>query len=374
MIYLDISPAVHNRAGLGRYSRQLAESLIEGDPSRYALFYNHDRGEQLPPGLDQAPKRTTSWGYKPWRMAILAANMASISFNRLVPDAALFHNLEHLLMPLSSCPTVLTVHDLIFELFPKVHKRLNYHYLKIAMPIYCRKASAIIAVSNATRTDIIDHYAIDPDKIHVVYEAAADHFKPQSSDEIDRVRRKYSLPDHYLVHLGTIEPRKNLNRMLDCLEILKKSDPKLSLVLAGSKGWLYQSFLAKIESAGLTDSVMLLDWVPDSDLPAVICGAGLAVQPSLYEGFGLPLLEHMACGQVVAASSSSSLPEVGGEAAAYFDPENLDQMAAVISNLLQNENERTQRRELGLEQAKRFSWRKAAKETTEVYNRLIQDT
>lgn len=372
MIYLDISAALHSRAGLGRYSRHLAESLIEEDPSRYTLFYNNDREVQLPPGLDRAPKRTTRWGYKPWRLAILAANMADINFNRMAPDAELFHNLEHLLMPLSRCPTLLTVHDLIFELFPHYHKRMNYLFLKLAMPIFCRKASAIIAVSNATRMDIIDYYGIRPDKIQVVYEAAADHFQPQQSGEIERVKDKYGLPDRYLIHLGTIEPRKNLERMLDCLKILRKNDPQLTLVLAGSKGWLYQDFLDKIETLGLTDSVMLLDWVPDSDLPSIICGASLAVQPSLYEGFGLPVLEHMASGQVVAASSSSSLPEVGGEAAAYFDPENVEQMAAVISRLLENTDERERRRDIGLQQAKKFSWRKAARETAEIHSQLIR--
>lgn len=373
MIYIDVSAAVHNRAGLGRYSQRLAESLLLSDPSRYSLFYNRARGGQLPPGLDRAPKRTIRWGYKPWRMAILAANTTGINFNRLVPDASLFHSTEHLLMPLSSCPTVLTVHDLIFERFPKYHKKLNYLYLTISMPIFCRRATGIIAVSNATRKDIIDYYGIDPDKIHVVYEAAADHFKPQESDEIERVRLKYRLPDRYLIQLGTIEPRKNLERMVDCLKLLKMNDPDLCLVLAGGKGWLYESFFAKIESSGLKDSVLLLDWVPDSDLPAIICGAKLAVQPSLYEGFGLPVLEHMACGQVVAASSSSSLPEVGGEAAVYFNPENVEQMAAVISRLLNDDDEWSHRRDLCLTQARRFSWRQAAHETAEIYRQLIRD-
>ncbi len=372
MIYLDVSAAVHSRAGLGRYSQRLAESLIADDPSKYGLFYNRGQRGRLPAGLDRVPRRTVRWGYKPWRLAILAATVARINFNRLVPDAVLFHSTEHLLMPLSDCPTVLTVHDLIFKIYPKYHKKLNYLYLKMAMPIFCRRATAIIAVSNATKTDIVDNYGIDPDKIHVVYEAAADHFKPQSSDEIDRVRKKYSLPDRYLVHIGTIEPRKNLERMLDSLKIIKKSYPALSLVLAGGKGWLTQNFYAKIDSSGLSDSILLLDWVPDSDLPAVICGAELAVQPSLYEGFGLPILEHMASGQVVASSSSSSLPEVGGKAAAYFDPEDVDQMVAVISRLLDDGSEWAHRRELGLQQAKQFSWGRAAQETREIYNQLIQ--
>jgi alpha-1,3-rhamnosyl/mannosyltransferase len=145
----------------------------------------------------------------------------------------------------------------------------------------------------------------------------------------------------------------------------------LRLLLAGGRGWLYDDFFARIEAEGLGDAVRPLGWVPDDDLPAIIGAAALAVQPSLYEGFGLPILEHMACGQVVAASNSSSHPEVGGDAAAYFDPTDSEEMAAVIARLLRDEGERVERRELGLAQAARFSWSRAAAETEAIYDRLL---
>lgn len=373
MIYVDISAAVHNRAGLGRYSRNLIEALVAENPSRYGVFFNSGKDGKLSPGLETVPKKSVRWGYKPWRLAVLLAQLARIRFNRFIPNAALFHATEHLLMPLEGIPSVLTVHDLIFKKYPKYHKKLNYQYLQLAMPIFCRRASAIIAVSNATRMDIVSSYNINPDKIHVVYEAAAGHFKPQGKEDVDRVRSKYQLPDSYLIHIGTLEPRKNLERLLICLKKLKLENSALNLVLAGGKGWLYQDFLEKIESTGLGNSVFLLDYVPDVDLPAIICGAELAVQPSLYEGFGLPVLEHMACGQVVASSHASSLPEVGGEAAAYFDPEDINQMSAVISRLLDNENEWNHRRDLGLMQAKKFSWKQTAHETNTIYESLLTD-
>jgi glycosyltransferase involved in cell wall biosynthesis len=185
------------------------------------------------------------------------------------------------------------------------------------------------------------------------------------------VRQAYDLPDNFLLHLSTIEPRKNLNRLLDAFLPLRRLFPDLCLILAGSKGWLTDSFFAKIEADGLTDAVRPLGWVPDQDLPAVIAAARLAVQPSLYEGFGLPILEHMACGQVVAASNASSHPEVGGEAAAYFDPENVAEMTAVIHRLLTDQDEYQQRRQLGLAQAAQFSWQRTAQETLAVYEGLL---
>ena len=372
MIYLDISAAVHSRAGLGRYSEQLASTLLVENPQQISLFYNQGPDGQFPPSLPSASRRrSVQLSYKPWRMAILAGHKSHIPFNRLVPDATLFHSTEHLLMPLRGVPTVLTVHDLIFKQFPAYHKRLNYWYLNQAMPLFCQKADAIIAVSEATKRDIINNYGITSSKIHVVYEAASPHFQPPPSDMINRVRQKYGLPGQFLIHLSTIEPRKNLDRLLDALLALRHSFPKLVLVLAGGKGWLYEDFFERIKADGLSDIVLPLGWVPDEDLPSVLAAADLAVQPSLYEGFGLPILEHMASGQVVAASKSSSFPEVGGDAAAYFDPTNVEEMTAVIKHLLNDRDEYMHRRELGLVQAGKFSWKRAAKETTAVYDKLL---
>lgn len=372
MIYIDVSAAVHSKAGLGRYSERLAAALIARDPARYALFYNRGSDGHFPDSLPAAaPQRSINRGYKPWRMAVLLGHIARVPFNRLVPDAELFHSTEHLLLPLRGVPTVLTVHDLIFKLFPDYHKRLNFWYLNRAMPLYCARATAVIAVSEATKRDLVKYYNVDPAKVSVVYEAAATHFTPPTPAGIARVRQSYRLPERFLLHLGTIEPRKNLSRLLDAFQILRRSFPDLHLLLAGGRGWLYDDFFARIETEGLQDAVRPLGWVPDEDLPAIIGAAALAVQPSLYEGFGLPILEHMACGQVVAASHAASHPEVGGAAAAYFDPNSAEEMAATITRLLTDRAEYDERRALGLEQAARFSWERAARETVAIYDRLL---
>lgn len=369
MFYVDISAAVHSRAGLGRYAAELARNLLQAWPEQIGLFYNRGRDGRFPDALAPfvAPQRSVQWGYKPWRMAILLAQLARMPFNRLVPDAALFHSTEHLLLPLRGVPTVLTVHDLIYKLFPAYHKKLNYWYLNLAMPLFCRRADAIIAVSQASKQDIVKNYGIDPAKIFVVYEAPSSLFQPAPPARIAQIRQTYDLPERFLIHLSTIEPRKNLSRVLDSLSALRRSFPTLSLVLAGGKGWLYDDFFAKIEAMELTDAVRVLGWVPDEDLPAVLAAADLAVQPSLYEGFGLPILENMASGQVVAASRASSHPEVGGEAAVYFDPTDVDEMTAVIRRLLSDRDEYAHRQQLGLAQAAQFSWQRTAAETMRVY-------
>lgn len=372
MDYIDISAAVHSRAGLGRYSESLAAALIQAEPERFAFFYNQGKDGRYPPTLPtHIPQRTVQYGYKPWRTAVLAGQWAHLGFNRLVPNARLFHSTEHLLMPLHGIPTVLTVHDLIYKLFPAHHKKLNYWYLNLAMPLYCRRASAIIAISQATKRDIVAHYGVDPAKIHVVYEAPSSLFQPIPPTRVAHIKQTYQLPERFLVHLSTIEPRKNLSRLLDALQNLRQTLPNLSLILVGGKGWLYDEFFAKIEREGLQTAVHTLGYVPDDDLPAILAAADLAVQPSLYEGFGLPILEHMACGQVVAASNTSSHPEVGGEAAAYFDPENVAEMTAVIHRLLTNKDEYHHRQQLGFAQAARFSWAHTAQETIAIYDQLL---
>jgi hypothetical protein len=238
---------------------------------------------------------------------------------------------------------VLTVHDLIFHLFPQHHKRLNYWYLNAAMPLFCRRASAIIAVSSSTKRDIVERYDIDEDKVTVIYEAASPHFKPVAAEAVQRVRATYGLPERYLLHV----------------------------VIVGSKGWLYQDFFRKIDALDMADVVHLPGYVPDADLPAIYGGATLVCVPSLYEGFGLPVLEAMACRAPVVCSCFSSLPEVGGQAARYFDPTDVRAMAEEILTVWKNGDLRTSMSQAGLDRSSEFSWQKAARETKAVYDRLL---
>jgi glycosyltransferase involved in cell wall biosynthesis len=240
------------------------------------------------------------------------------------------------------------------------------------MPLFCRRASAIIAVSQATKADLVRAYELDPAKISVVHEAAAPHFVPASPAQIAEVRARYLLPDHYLLHVGTIEPRKNLTRLLEAVHQLREVGQDIRLVLVGSKGWLYEGFFQKLEELELSDAVRSPGFVPDNDLSIIYSGAKLVVVPSLYEGFGLPVLEGMACGAPVLSSNISSLPEVGGEAARYFDPTDVAAMANEILTVWRDESLREAMRQQGLNRAAQFSWERAADETLAVYTRTVR--
>ncbi len=369
-IYLDVSAAVHRRAGLGRYAESLAQGLAAEIPEQLALFYNREHGIEPLTGLETLPHATVNLGYKPWRMAVWAGHLAGLSYRRLLPEVTLFHATEHLLMPLRDIRTVMTVHDLIFRSLPEHHKPLNRWYLNATMPLYCKRADHIIAVSEATRRDLMGAYHLPPEKITVVYEAAAPHFRPQPQAAQDRVRATYGLPESYLLYVGTIEPRKNLERLLSAWAPLYLAGECPPLVIVGRRGWLSDGFFAALDACPAHDGVILTGYVQDADLPALYSAATIFVFPSLYEGFGLPILEAMACGTPVICSNGSSLPEVAGDAALTVDPMDVDAMRATLRELaldLALQSELTAR---GMQQASGFSWAQAVKQTLDVYDHM----
>lgn len=369
-IYVDVSAAVHDRAGLGRYAGSLARALVEARPGAFAFFYNGQPPSHALHRLPQVPMRSVRVGYKPWRMAVWWGQVLRIPFNRWVPGATLFHATEHLLMPLRDVPTVLTVHDLIFHLFPQYHKPLNYWYLRWTMPLYVQRADALIAVSEATRQDLIHLYGVSPAKVRVIYEAAAPHFRPAPPGDVARVRSRYGLPPRYLLTVGTLEPRKNLPRLFQALARLEGAK-RPPLVVAGAKGWLYEETFRTVERLGLEGQVVFLGRVPEEDLPALYTAADLFILPSLYEGFGLPVLEAMACGVPVICSRAASLQEVAGDAARYVDPRDPEGIAHALQEVWEDADLRAALRAQGLARAASFSWRRAAEETLALYDALL---
>jgi glycosyltransferase involved in cell wall biosynthesis len=370
-IYVDVSSAVHAKAGLKRYSENLVRELRPLLGQRLRLFQN-SQGRLGPlPGWEDWPTAGVRCSYKPWRLAAWMAQEARWPMDYLVPDATLFHATEHLLPYLRSTPTVLTVHDLIYERFPAYHKKLNHTFLHAAMPRFCRQATAIIAISLATRDDLVSYYGIDASKITVIPEAAAAHFQPQPTSQVEMVGRRYNLPAHYMLTVGTIEPRKNLERLVAACGPLFAEGLVDGLVIVGSKGWLYEGFFASLARTPWRERIMLPGFVADADLPSLYAGAMATVQPSLYEGFGLPILEAMACGSPVCASGVSSLPEVGGQAAVYFDPYSTEEITTSLRQVLGDAEIREKMRQAGLARAALFSWTHTAQETLKLYEQVI---
>jgi glycosyltransferase involved in cell wall biosynthesis len=370
-IYYDVSAAVHAHPGLGRYADSLGRALLQSHGESMALFYYGDAGARPPAGLEAIPRQVITAGRKRWRMQVWLNQLARRPMDGLLPGARLYHATEHLLLSLRQIPCVLTVHDLIFRLFPRYHKMQNYVFLNLAVPTFCRRAQAVIAVSERTKQDLVRLYRLDPLKITVIYEAAAPRFVPQPPARVEQISERYGLPDRYLITVCAIEPRKNHAGFLQAFEILAREDPGLHWVIVGSKGWLYEGFFRALEQSPARDQVILPGYIEDEDLPAVYAGALACVFPSLGEGFGLPPLEAMGCGTPVVSSDAFSLPEVGGDAAHYFDPHRPQTMVEALRPVLADPALRAEMRRQGLAQASRFSWQRAAEETWALYQTLL---
>ena len=275
----------------------------------------------------------------------------------------LFHTPDHILplLPIK-CRKVITVHDLSFVNHPELFTAGKRSYKQLMTPLSLKRADRIIAVSQNTKNDIVKLYKTDPGKVTVVYNGVGEEFcEVESKDVLSEARKKYELPDKYILFVGTIEPRKNI---INLIKAYKKSGTDLILAIVGKKGWMSDSIIKEITS---DNRILWLDTVGSKDLPALYSMADLFVYPSLYEGFGLPVLEAMACGTPVITSNVSSLPEVAGDAAVLVDPDNADAIACAIKNILKNEELRKSLISKGPEQARKFSWKKCAKETLKVY-------
>ena len=377
-ITIDVSPAVHKRAGLGRYADELVHALapkVAAAGLDLRLFYTEAKTAQPSGLLAQLPRSTTNLGYKPWRLSALASQFLRIPRDGVYGNPALVHATDHLL-PYVRAKSVFTLHDLIFEIFPEHHKLYNHLFLKLMMRRFLKAADHIICVSEHTKRDAERLYGIDPAKITVIYEAADPKYQPATPADRSRhatVRQKYNLPERYILHVSTIEPRKNLGRLLEAFGALKGEFPDLKLVLVGKKGWLYEPFFEQLQAGGLEQEVIFPGYVAEEDLPLFYQMATVFCFPSVYEGFGLPPLEALSSGCAVVCSNASSLPEVMGEAGLLVTPTDTRAITEALRRVLSDDALRRDLQERGPIQASKFSWATAAEQTLEVYQHLLRN-
>lgn len=279
--------------------------------------------------------------------------------------------------PIGTCPFVVTVHDISYDRYPQFFSPRDRWMLSTLVPLTMRRAARIITVSNHARQEIIDRYAIAPERIAVTYEAAAEQFTPVSDPvQHERIRTRYGLPpaaSRYFLALGNLQPRKNMAHLVEAFARLRHQAGArdVHLVIAGKAMWRESEVYAAVEQAGLTDSVHFVGYVADEDLPALYRGALAFVYPSLYEGFGLPPLEAMACGTPVICSNVASLPEVVGTAARLVTPTDVDDLVSALQAVAADDGLRAALVIEGQRRAAQFSWRRCAEETLAVYREAL---
>ncbi len=285
-------------------------------------------------------------------------------------DVDVFHTSDVLNCALPWAGNVTTIHDLTALLFPEYHTALVRKAQAAKFRFVQNQADAVIAISNSTKQDIVEHLGLDPSRVHVVYSGIDASFCSLPPAYVaDSLRSLGLTPQGYILHVGTIEPRKNLVRLMQAYhqvrQRLGRATPKL--VQVGMRGWLYDDVLAQVHTLGLEDDVVFLGRLESGLLPSLYNGARVFVYPSIYEGFGLPVLEAMACGAPVVTSNTSSLPEVAGDAAIFVDPYDVAQIAGAMERMLTDEDQRALSRQRGLDRCAHFTWEAAAKKTLAVY-------
>ena len=362
----------YRSGGISRYSYCLLQAL-RGDAGGHRVTALVG-GSSVPAGLEETPTfRVLPSGWpsdRPAARIVWEQVVQPLLLRRLRPDV--LHGLSYALPLAHVGAMVVTVLDLSFLRFPQYFNRANRVYLGAMTRLAVRRARRVIAISEFTRTEIVRLLGVPPERVAVVHCGVDERFRPVRDPAVlETFRRERGLPERFILYLGTIEPRKNLERLLDAYARIRRHLPH-KLVLAGGRGWKAEGVYARIAALDLERDVLLPGYVPMEEQPLWYNGADVYVYPSLYEGFGLPPLEAMACGTPVVAARAASLPEVVGDAAVLVDPLSVD---ALSEALLRVASDADLRRTLGLAgvaRAEQFTWTRTALQTLEVYRQVEQ--
>jgi glycosyltransferase involved in cell wall biosynthesis len=374
-VALDVSAALVQGAGVGRFVRDLwaaLEALPDGP--EILPFATRDAGPtggRGAPGLAGPPRaapRRLALGTRGWRLAAMASHVTRVPLARLLPAADLVHGPDVVVPHLGRTPSVVTVHDLSFVRFPHLHTPANRALLAAILPHVVRRARLLSADSRATARDLIELCRADPARVRVVYPGCdLERFSPRATPAGPETLARYGVRAPFVLFVGTLEPRKNLPRLVEAFERVAAAGAPHALVLAGAPGWGHEPLLARVAASPARERIVLAGRVAEDDLAPLYRAADALVYPSLHEGFGLPVLEAMACGTPVAAGDASSLPEVVGEAGLLVPAEDVAAIATAIERLIGDSALRERLGRDGPERARRFAWPDTARAMADSY-------
>ncbi len=358
-IAVDYTAGVRQHGGVGRYARSLvgalAASLAELDAKHELTLLWAGPSRVAPPG-DLPGTRSRRLPFPERWMTVLWQHLRlPLPADVIAGGARVFYSPDFTLPPLARATAAVTVHDLSYLVFPETHFPPLRNYLERAVPWALARAERVFADSEQTRVDFQIHLGVPPERIQVVLSAADAMFRPAHPEAITGAQNRHSIDRPYLISVGTIQPRKNLTAIFAALRSLVDAGRDLLLVHVGRPGWLYEPIFDALDRSGVKDRVRFIP-AADDELVALLSGAVALVFPSLYEGFGLPCLEAMACGTPVISSRAGSLAEVVGDAALTVEPHDVDAITAYVVRLLDDGSLRRSVVERGFAQAARFRW------------------
>lgn len=357
--------------GIGRYTEELIRHLVELDKdNQYHVFLSKSASGSFPMYATNLSKTGVDFSHYSYSEQFKYPTILKKT------DLDLIHY-TNFNSPVffTSIPSVVTIHDLTLWFFPgrgqkSWFRRMAYRFV---IKKTCQNAKQIIAITKRTKEDIVELLNINPEKITVVYEAVPNSYKVINNDvKIKKLKHKFNIAKPYIMYVGQWREHKNIIKMIRAFSLLRRRyNVDYQLVMVGKIDNKYPLVKTTVKELGLTDQVIFTGYVPDSDLPYMYNGAELFVWPSLYEGFGLPPLEAMACGVPVISSNVSCMPEVLGDAAYYFDPHSVEAMAKSMSDVASSYSLKRELRLKGLRQARKYSFEKSAKETLKIYKQVL---
>jgi glycosyltransferase involved in cell wall biosynthesis len=365
-IGIDAHAIGSESAGNETYYEQLLKHLaaVPANDNRYVVYYTHpDAAARLPTREKFYLKRL--WPGTPfWRILV------GLPLESRRERLDVFHA-QYVIPPFRACKTVVTIHDIAYEHYPEFFSKLDVLYGKILIRGSADRADHIITVSNYSKNDLSNTYHIDPDRITVTYEGAGLDFYPRDKEECkEHLDRDYGIKGPFLLYVGRLQERKNLRRLLSAYATIKKHGAEEKIVLVGKQDWMSGNIQEHVKSLDLEDSVIFAGYVSTADLPIFLNAAEAFVYPSIFEGFGLPVIEAMACGTAVLTSYGSSLQEVAGDAALLVDPMSEASIAQGLNNLLDDSTLRMKLGQAGLVRSALFNFAKTAEQTIGVYEML----
>jgi glycosyltransferase involved in cell wall biosynthesis len=365
-IGIDAHALGSKSAGNESYYAQLLRALARNpsNGNRYVVYFTHPEGEkQIPSGERFRAKRI--WPANPYLRIPLAF---PVECRREKLD--IFHA-QYILPPFCGSRSVTTIADILFESHPEFYSPMERMKFGLLFPWSARRSDHIITVSQFSKNDIVNRYHVDPDRVTVIYEAPRPEFRRMDSDGCrEMLAREYNIRLPFILYVGRINARKNLERLVEALGILRGKGLAHELVIVGKQDWMAGRVLQKVRDMSLESRVRFVGYVPTEHLPVFYNAADLFVYPSICEGFGIPLVEAMACGVPVVTSFGSSLGEVASNAAVLADPHSVSSIADAMERVLADEVLALQLREKGFHRASEFSEARKAQETIEVYRQV----
>lgn len=368
-IAIDAHSVGAKLGGNETYAINLIEALAEIDQSnRYTLYVTK------PEAIERFANRWANFSVKQTlpHSPLVRIPLTLVRELRRHPVDVL--HVQYTAPPFAPCPVVATIHDLAFEHLPETFNRRSWMQLRLTVRRTARRAAQIITVSEYSRQDISKTYGIAPERITVTPEAAPSYFNPITNEtELKNVRKTYGIEGDYILSLCSIQPRKNLVRLIEAYSRWRQSNTETNypqLVLAGKRGWLDDKVFRVASKSPVAKDIVFTGYVAEKDLPALYSGAVCFVYPSYFEGFGLPVLEAMQCGVAVIAGNKTSLPEIVGEAGMLVDPFNHEMLLQAIARVVKDVSYRNDLRRKGLLRARDFSWTTTAQLTLDIYKRV----